>query len=608
MAGRRVYLQITEELLKRLGHTHSADIQDFIAAIKQGPLWIKEQGICQKAFQTMDGWRVRPKPYPPYVGYLALFVLAAGLDGDFAPHSYYPRLRALLGESPDTGQYPSFSKMLKLWEDLEQWSRVDQSSQLGFFSVGSVGSWIHVGLPISQTLLSESERQMMPKIFVGASLDATSLPSRPQLADLLLHYGKTNLRKRTLQLLKAKDSSEERELHEALLEMVLEELQNWDGTFTLLERESAQTKIYGTLRLCCRIDRTAQRISVTLRCKTAHEFPEDGLIFREKSSSESFYCEEDSMGWSSELIRDSDGMKVDATQFNWVDGIRLRGSEKKWTVALKDSKIRIFVSGAEEGLPGLVEINQLSSNLPFYLMVYEKCHIEIEHWGTINCTGFEKIVMRSGLPNGWSLYHAKSVSSDEYIRDLYPILALSDKPRIEFKGGIRFSRSNEFFAFAPPQLLVGGIQGIFQISYNGTPLPNDEEEGIYTFPSIVETDKVLMVQVHQDNKLICQRSLVLKANFSYIHPLINKRFDRFGRLISEEYADSPGIAGAIVDKINVTPSPYSIPLSIVGERRIFLIGREPGQIVRFPIEPLPERWKPIWAIPMSREGRAVFCI
>ena len=71
--------------------------------------------------------------YPPYVIYLGLFVLAAGLEGDFAPHAYYPRLRMLLGDPPATGGLPSFDRMCVLWEDLESWSVRDRRGELGVF-------------------------------------------------------------------------------------------------------------------------------------------------------------------------------------------------------------------------------------------------------------------------------------------------------------------------------------------------------------------------------------------------------------------------------------------------------------------------------------------
>jgi hypothetical protein len=184
MAGRSVHLYVTEELITDIGQNYGADFLDFIEAIKIGLPGAKRKGLCVKAWETQENW-LRELDYPPYIGYLALFVLAAGIEGDFAAHSYYPRLRTLLGEEPTTGQYPSFDRMSQLWEDLEKWSNEDKSGELGIFNSNSVGKRKHIGLPIAQTLLTEKERRALPAIFAAADLDPISYPAEGAIALLL---------------------------------------------------------------------------------------------------------------------------------------------------------------------------------------------------------------------------------------------------------------------------------------------------------------------------------------------------------------------------------------------------------------------------------------
>ena len=93
MAGKNVYLYVTQELISDLGQDKGKGFVDFIDAVKTGfRLKQKSEGICKDAL-----WSMRQKIglYPSYIGYLALFVLAAGIEGDFDPKSYYPRLRKL---------------------------------------------------------------------------------------------------------------------------------------------------------------------------------------------------------------------------------------------------------------------------------------------------------------------------------------------------------------------------------------------------------------------------------------------------------------------------------------------------------------------------------
>src|SRR3954466_7484688 len=127
--GRRVYLFVTKELIASLGE----DLSAFIAALRVGPPWAGGHEICGNAEAAFYKWRPRKLAYPPYVGYLAFFALAAGIEGDFAHHAYYPRLRTLLGEPPVAGTYPGFSKMRALWDDLEVWSQQDRQGRLGIF-------------------------------------------------------------------------------------------------------------------------------------------------------------------------------------------------------------------------------------------------------------------------------------------------------------------------------------------------------------------------------------------------------------------------------------------------------------------------------------------
>ena len=90
-AGRKVHLFATHELIERLGQASADGFENFVEAVKAGPSWARRSGHCQRALEATDGWRARGLPFPPYIAYLALFVIAAGLEDDSPPHAYYPR-------------------------------------------------------------------------------------------------------------------------------------------------------------------------------------------------------------------------------------------------------------------------------------------------------------------------------------------------------------------------------------------------------------------------------------------------------------------------------------------------------------------------------------
>ncbi len=600
MAGRSVHLYVTEELITDIGQNYGADFLDFIEAIKIGLLGAKRKGLCVKAWETQENW-LRELDYPPYIGYLALFVLAAGIEGDFAAHSYYPRLRTLLGEEPTTGQYPSFDRMSKLWEDLEKWSNEDKSGELGIFNSNSVGKRKHIGLPIAQTLLTEKERRALPAIFAAADLDPISYPAEGAIALLLAKHGRTQLRKRTLDLLKETRDSDE--IRQALLEWIIDELRDWDGTAEV----SGKTQIYGILRLCCKLDSIAKRATLSLRCSTKHEFPEEDLVLFLEDNSQPFSCYEESGGLSSSLICESDGKPLVGGEFDWLKGLQVRSADSKWCFKLPASPIRVFVDGDTEGLPGIVEVRQLPTQKPFYLAAHQECLELLKKWGELSCQGFENLQIIDGLPSGWHLFKAQAACSDELIKQEYPILAFPTNVRLELAGGIRLERGNKFFKFAPPKLFLQGGSESIKVYCNNQLLDSINSAGNYELPTDTPAETKLLIEARSGEDIIRRCSLLLLENYSLPSQSNAPQFDRFGNLQTGENG-SAGVSGALVRGVDFPDFNFNTFLPIQGKQRIFFVGKEPGQIAIWPAESLPTDWEPVWAISKGRHrGQVMFC-
>lgn len=604
MAGRAVHLYATEELIADLGQSGGADFQDFIEAIKIGPPWVRRQKICQKALQSMETWRSRGVRYPPYIGYLALFVLAAGIEGDFAINSYYPRLRTLMDEEPSGGQYPSFSRMLELWDDLERWSNEDKFGELGIFNINIAGSRIHVGIPIAQTLLTEEELKALPAIFALADLDPTSPPSEDAIARLLAKHGRKHLLKRTLRLLE--ETSDSDSLRQALLERIVDELRRWDGTAELSIEDG--TQVYGFLRLCCKIDSIAGRATMTMRCSTKHEFPEHKLLLFLNNNSDSFSCDDYGNGWSSPIISELDGKNVDSSKFDWCQGLRLQDSEQRWCLKLPASPIRVFVKGDSQGLPGLLEVRQLPKGSPVYLAAHSQCCNLLEKWGASGCQGFERLSIINGLPEKWYFFKADAALGDDLVKHEYPILSLPTTVRLELEGGIRIDRGNRFFKFAPPKVIIQGGDESVKVYCNETLLDCTQAEGIYELPKDTLSGTKLAIEVRKGSEAIGRRSLFLVEDFSWSDQNYKQQFDCFGGRQSQLDNNSEGVAGALVRGVKCTPFNFNTFLPIQGKQRIFFVGKEPGQVAIWPQEELPADWLPVWAISKGRRrGQAMFC-
>src|SRR5262249_28018094 len=135
--------------------------------------------------------------------------------------------RELLGDVQGS-MYPGFDKMVHVWEDLEKWANEDNHGSLGLFTPTVAGGWVHVGIPLAQTLLTESERAALPSIFCASNLDPKDFPPDGEIIRILATYGAHQLRRRTLNVLS--EQSKHGEVISVLLGIIKEELARWDGS------------------------------------------------------------------------------------------------------------------------------------------------------------------------------------------------------------------------------------------------------------------------------------------------------------------------------------------------------------------------------------------
>lgn len=598
-AGREVLLYVNEQLINELGATKEVGLQDFIEAVKKGPSWATHSGFCQRALQALKNWRKRDLEYPPYVAYLALFVLAAGTESDFATHAYYPRFWQLLGESVDSGTPPSFDKMIELWDDLEKWSREDKHEELGRFVARIRGGLWKVGLPLSQTLISEDERKHLTNLFDRAGLDPTDVPSPDVMPGILKCFGQDVLKKRTLRLLDIK-KKDDIVLADALIELILGELEEWDGT-TLEESDvkgQPSLRIQKTgLRICLNIDPVSQNVSSYLRFKTGKIFPEGGLNFVQSGDAHVWSCTEAHHGWS-KVLKDyqmTPPQTLDASKINWKKGLQLTDSENNWRTYIRGATTRLFFQGQYEGLPDWVETHRLERWAQF-LIVCEGDDIEkVKLWGTDSCEKFEQKNVR-GLPNNWVLFSGRSATKSCLGID---ILAVSTSTRLLLRGGIKTGRGNSFLKFAPPKIVLENSSGDEFVTMNRIRLKQlDKKIPVWQLPEDAPVREPLRIEVELKDRRL---SRVLRLE----EPNLPRTFDevpcrnRNGRICKRDPSVSYACGATVVSigediKIPYPPYPQRLPTYL--SSRIEFIGERPGEIVDWPCEALPSEWHPVWAI------------
>lgn len=604
----RVFLYVTKELLTDIGALHHADLNDFIAALKTGPPWDTRHGrsICQQALQALEGWRNRNLTYPPYLIYLALFVLADTIDVGFARHAYYPNLRSLLGEEQEAGMYPSFDRMYLLWDDLAVWSNRDRHGDWGVFNADIVGEWMHVGLPRSQTFLTDEERGSLPFLFADNGLDPLSLPSDREIAYLLANDDHHRLRPRTKDLL---GSTSERDfpIRTALIETFLDELERWGGMEPPLPNSGQESaRSLGKLCLTMLLDRTAQTVRFFLRCRSNREYPDEGLQLVGEEIQEALYCYDDWQGWSTPLS-DSETVagNFDPSHLDWRDGLSLIDHEHTWKTMLSKRSIRVMVSATPFGFDGFVEDSQVPQDKPFCLLAHNDHADTLHRWGDECCEGFSEVDLMSGLPAGWRLYSVERVNSDLHIRDDFPFLALPAVLRIQFRGGLKV-RGNQYFTFALPDIEITGTTETVNVFCNDHQMNIDPEKGTYTIPDNLCARR-LIVEVRHNGVCMRRRSLYAVATLEWRGAVARSHLNKFG--LRSDGGAAETCIGSIVD--GVTPPEFSpfifLPPSV--GNRIYFVGQNPGEIIECRNETISRDWRPVWAVLVQRRDRgvAIYC-
>ncbi|MBZ5752452.1 hypothetical protein [Metabacillus rhizolycopersici] len=590
MAGREVLLFVDESLINEIGSKIGEDLNGFISSINEGPSWVnthRNHGICRKAFQTYEDWRFRKKlRYPPYIGYLALFILAGYVEDEhYSKIAYYPKLRTLLGENEVSGQYPYFDRMISLWKDLEKWSVEDRLEELGRFKVRIRGKWRHVGLPLSQTIISSKERKDLLLIFNRAGIISSDSPDADTINRTLLEHGQDVLTKKTVRLLNGEDKNEH--LQQALLELVNEELNEWDGSLPE-DFVDSDSFVKSRIRICLNLNKVTRKATFSFRINSQNEIPSELLVFQRRGDLSLFNCRRSIDNWSTEL-KGKDGLILDSTNFNWLNGEQIEDLENRWESSLKGTPVRVFIEGQKYGLPNLVETARIEQGSRFILLCCNSYINTIIEWGQNSCETFGEINY-TGVPNGWSLFHGSNPhESCIGITEL----TLASEIRIRLVDGLRLGKGNTFFRAAPPKILLENNKGNEVVLLNDEPLPYNKESQHWELIGNLPLDRTLTVRV------LDQGNEIRRINFKITNSKISIRNkESFIETIGlHDECREPMNIGVNVYNTDIIPPDKQYPLPTYLSNEIIFIGQHPGQIYHWQGKAVAKlEWEPIWAI------------
>ena len=599
--GRRVFLSVTKDLIEETGGVDG--IRDFIDAVQQGPAEVSgtSPGLCARILEATRRWRQNGAPnVPPYIATLALFILAASYDGDeeSESHSYHKRLREFLGEPESYQPISKFYDCISVWDDLETWANHDKAGALGIFRVEFSGPWMFVGIPISQTLLTEKERSSLPEIFSAAGLDPAIQYSDAHIASEVVEHGRGLLLKRTIRRLNREGSAAEG-FREVLLERLHEELAQWESVGDS-EQEGDQFVTAGKSRPT-RVLVSLQYLHVSRTVETNLFFDGRGLdadsSFQLKSArtGKEFTVEVERRSWSQPFLI---GASVaQATELDWQHGDELKGANAELKFVFAGGKVRIFESGSD-GVAHLIERGRLPARGGFWLAVIGHA-TDVMEWGQKSCKGWEEVRVDAGLPRDWRLFKAEEALATIGIEKNHPSLCLPSFARIVLTGGLKLGKTSRFLSSSPPQVLAQTPPGDFILTCNGVSLPIGPSPVSVPSESLQERNVVELRAANDPDKtrkcsfyLVKADSLPWKAGLEFGYSARNG---------SAAENDGARISGALVLDWEAPLFPV---LDAFDSDAVILLGRSPGQIAsgHDTVD-----WSPVWIVSKGRNRRVFFC-
>jgi len=619
-AGRDIIFFVNQELIDELGKPFGDNFDDFIKNLVDGPDFIKKNGenICRKAYKTFQWSRKGKCEYPPYLAYLALFVSAATVDGDYDGHEYYKKLKDLVGDVSNTKMSGCFSDIEELWDDLQRWSLIEKGELLGRFTKVGRGGLANLKYVYAQTVVSEKERKNWVKLFSEAGLDPTDPPAEEVLLKLLQRSGHY-FENRTKKLLSS-GRAEDRDLLNTLINLVISELERWDGiVFNTGSQPGLKEErwVKSFARVC--ISRKLGSFSSSIRFKVSEavDFPEGDLELRlvegsflneERYGGSVFSCyQNNEAGWSTpfQIVTGTKREDLTADSLDWTKSAMFEDRENYWRACFRPATVRVFMPGEYENLPDkFIEIQHLEHDCQFLVLCHESVRQKVVLWGESKTDSFDP-VNSTGLPPGWSGYMVENAHVS--CEGLEP-LTLPTNIRLRLEGGIRRStRGNEYLHFAPPTIIVEGGLGSVEVRANGITIPqNENRRMLWNVPSWCEIGKPITFEVMTNGEKSDNSRTIQLVDPDMIADFTGFPVrDRFGKPMSPEGGQqSAGYAiGAVVHEFDISEcgtAPLGAPTYL--SRSITFLGPEPGMIVRWPTEDLPSDWDPIWALAKTVKG------
>lgn len=241
-----LYLGLGTEERIRAEHGLTSGLAD---AVAQTLDWGRPQHLLGYILALNSGWKLldRSAP-PPTLPLLTCSVEAAKQmvsDETMLRSNFHGRWAQELGERPKEGRAKTLEKAYRdtvspLWRELDEWIKEGRGDR-GYSTITTDPHHSHIGYPISQALLRESDRQVLSKFFLisGVGLEnAAGLTDRELVRRLQLWTSSNDrgLSARLLKEVRSSDPGSEDPEHSLAGKLLGQLAGQWDGRLHEPER------------------------------------------------------------------------------------------------------------------------------------------------------------------------------------------------------------------------------------------------------------------------------------------------------------------------------------------------------------------------------------
>ncbi|WHY03395.1 hypothetical protein [Neobacillus sp. DY30] len=540
-----VYLYVNENLIKKLGAKLGISGDDAMSSFCKS---VRSFGrnepdlVFEKAYIWGRKWFNQGIiGYPPFIAVLALTVLAAtkmkgNREKGIGAGNYYLRLRGLL-ELKGEGRPFYFEKTKILWSYLTSWQK-ENKGRFGYTNVFRYGQ-PYVGYPMSQCLVKDADRQLLYEFFYWAGLRPGLKVNANSMREQFELFLSTKIcRLSRLFFNKSKG------IQEGIIQAVLFEYQNWNGTNNLDPRESAidiqeknKPKKYN---LFLRIDEDKQTNFFNPKIKLGlFSIVDEDTIFKENMENEELEgFRYNNNTFYKEVILNQDTLINNKHSYSLLNN--------QLELVFEGGNLFFLHRGTDLGINGWINRDSIVQGKDHIALFSSEAEKIVRTWIDLNKFLYKEITI-SNLSSSWKCLlvkvHEKEILGSEELEKQFLFTQAQDK--ITFQEGLKVGNM-EWLLDAPPE-----------VSIITTPKTTIFINDVPVLSLINGEDTINLKNIHLKESQIyrirfndIQKTILLKNN--------HENLITFSEFKPKEFSDGKlKIAGTyIYDVLETYPRPY----------------------------------------------------